>query len=405
MKKVIRNTIAIVICALASVNILSAGQVIKNDKIMKSTDNKINRDIKINRDKKVWAWMGSVGPMSDAAADSVFAKAKEAGIDALIMEVHGGNPVGMADTTDFTDYAAIAATKKAAALAKKYGIELHIWMWIMNRCEKNLQAAHRDWYQVNAEGKSCLDYNMYGVDHYRWLCPSQPQVLEYLKARVSEIAEIDGVAGINLDFIRYPDAILPAGLWELRKVHQDKVYPRWDHCYCPYCREQYKKERGIDPIDIQNPTEDKHWMEFRYKAVVKIANALADVIHKHDKIASADVFPSPDVARKLVRQDWTKFTHLDIVFPMIYYQFYNEQAEWIITETKEGVKGLKKSGSNAYLCSGIYADEESAPYLSTIFDYVRGAGSDGISIYDLGSAIKTPGYWEALKAAIIKFKE
>jgi ribosomal protein S11 len=47
----------------------------------------------------------------------------------------------MSDTTDFTDYAAIAATKKAAALAKKYGIELHIWVWIMNRCEKNLQAA------------------------------------------------------------------------------------------------------------------------------------------------------------------------------------------------------------------------------------------------------------------------
>lgn len=63
-------------------------------------------------------------------------KAKETGIDALIMEVHGGNPVGMLDTTDFTDYAAIAATKKAAALAKKYGIELHIWMWIINRCEK-----------------------------------------------------------------------------------------------------------------------------------------------------------------------------------------------------------------------------------------------------------------------------
>ena len=399
MKRIIRETMAIVLCALVSVNILSAKHIIKNDKIMKTTDNKVNPE------KKVWAWMRSVGPMTDAAADSVFAKAKEAGIDALIMEVHGGNPVCMSDTTDFTDYAAIAATKKAAALAKKYGIELHIWVWIMNRCEKNLQAVHRDWYQVNAEGKSCLDYNMYGVDHYRWLCPSQPQVLEYLKVRINEIAEIDGVTGINLDFIRYPDAILPAGLWELRKVHQDKVYPMWDHCYCPYCREQYKKKRGVDPINIQNPTEDKHWMEYRYEAVVKIANALADVIHKHHKIASADVFPSPDVARKLVRQDWTKFTHLDIVFPMIYYQFYNEQAEWIITETKKGVKGLKKSGSNAYLCSGIYADEESASYLNTIFDYVRGAGSEGISIYDLGNAIKTPGYWEALKAAIIKFKE
>jgi len=107
MKKVIRETMAIVLCALVSVNTLSAKHIIKNDKIMKTTDNKVNPE------KKVWAWMRSVGPMTDAAADSVFAKAKEAGIDALIMEVHGGNPVCMSDTTDFTDYAAIAATKKS----------------------------------------------------------------------------------------------------------------------------------------------------------------------------------------------------------------------------------------------------------------------------------------------------
>ena len=52
MKKIIRETMAIVLCALVSVNILNAKHIIKNDKIMKTTDNKINPE------KKVWAWMG-----------------------------------------------------------------------------------------------------------------------------------------------------------------------------------------------------------------------------------------------------------------------------------------------------------------------------------------------------------
>ena len=193
---------------------------------------------------KNWAWLAGDSDMPADELDNYFKKAKESGIDAILLQVHGGYPKGMEDTTDFTDYDAIRILENAVPVAKKYDIELHAWMWTVNRCEKNLRAAHPDWYMVNANDTSCLDIKLYNREHYRWLCPSRPETLEYLKERVAELAKIDGVAGVHLDFIRYPDAILPYGLHESRGVVQDKVYPHWDHCYCGHCRAEFEKLTG-----------------------------------------------------------------------------------------------------------------------------------------------------------------
>ena len=201
---------------------------------------------------KNWAWLAGDSDMPADQLDNYFKNAKDCGIDAILLQVHGGYPKGMEDTSDFTDYDAIKILENAVPVAKKYGIELHAWMWTINRCEKNLRAAHPDWYMVNANDTSCLDIKLYNREHYRWLCPSRPETLEYLKARVAELAKIDGVAGVHLDFIRYPDAILPYGLHESRGVVQDKVYPHWDHCYCEHCRAEFEKLTGIDPMELED---------------------------------------------------------------------------------------------------------------------------------------------------------
>lgn len=359
----------------------------------------------VRPDKKAWGWLNSISKLTDEQVESYFAKAKTAGIDAVILEIHNGYPVGMTDTTDFTDYDAIKQAKRAAVFAKKYKMELHLWMWTVNRCEKNLRAAHPDWYQVSAEGNSCLDVKLYNREHYRWLCPSRPEVLEYLKARVDELVDIDGIAGIHFDFIRYPDVILPRGLWESRGVFQDKVYPQWDHCYCKYCRESFKNMTGLDPIELQDPSANEQWVKYRYDAVVKLANALADEVHKHHKIASAAVFASPSESRKLVRQDWSRFTHMDILFSMLYYKFYAQPDEWVITATSEGVREMKKNHCRGYLCTGLMVDKDTQGYLGQIFDYAKSGGSKGICIFSIDGADKVPGYWDALTSAISNMKE
>ncbi|MDR1984509.1 MAG: hypothetical protein LBQ28_06780 [Prevotellaceae bacterium] len=366
----------------------------------------------INENTKVWAWLSGsfISTQPDTTATELleyyFNKAKETGVDAIIIEVHGGYPkTDSTNITDFVDYEAINIINKTLPYAKKYGIEIHAWIWTTNRCEKNLRAAHPDWYQVNAEGNSCLDIKLYNREHYRWLCPSRPDVLEYLKDRVAELAKIDGIAGVHLDFIRYPDAILPYGLHESRGVVQDKVYPQWDHCYCEFCRANFKTQTGIDPLELDDPTENAEWMQYRWDAITKLTNALAEEIHRYEKIATAAVFASPEESRKLVRQDWAKFTELDVIFPMIYHKFYDAEDIWIELATHDGVEEMAANKCKGYLCSGLFIGHVPIDKIDEMIGYATNGGSKGICFFSLEGINKIPNYWEKLQESITKYKK
>jgi uncharacterized lipoprotein YddW (UPF0748 family) len=334
--------------------------------------------------------------MSTSQWEYYFSKASQAGIDAILLECHGGYPEVLGDSTTFRDSAAIRIIKTALPYAKKYNIELHAWIWTINRTEMSLRKAHPDWYQVNALGESCLNIKLYNREHYRWLCPSRPETIEYLKERVAELADIDGLTGIHLDFIRYPDAILPYGLHESRNVVQDKVYPQWDFCYCSFCRNKFKEETGIDPMDLEDPTSNEMWMQFRLKALVNVASEVCKEIKAHTKIASAAVFASPEESKKLVRQDWANFKNIDIIFPMIYHKFYDWPDSMIETATKEGVEALKANKSSAYLCSGLFVGHIPKDRISEFFKYAVDGGSKGISLFSIEGIDKNEGYWDSL---------
>ncbi len=84
---------------------------------------------------------------------------------------------------------------------------------------------HPDWYNVNAKGESASDKPAY-VDYYKFLDPARPEVREFVRDTVRELAAIPGLTGVHLDYIRHPDAILPSGLWSKYGIVQDKVYRR-----------------------------------------------------------------------------------------------------------------------------------------------------------------------------------
>lgn len=373
--------------------------------LVSCSDGPTQEETEVSPEKKVWAWLAGKTTVSDEQWEYYFGKASNAGIDAIILECHGGYPEVLGDSTSFRDSAAITIIRNALPFAQKHGIELHAWIWTTNRTEMSLRNAHPEWYQVNAQGESCLDINLYNREHYRWLCPSRDEAIEYLKDRVDELAEIDGLAGIHLDFIRYPDAILPYGLHESRGVVQDKVYPLWDFCYCDVCREEFMEQTGRDPMDIENPTEDREWMQYRWDALVNMASEIASQIKSHGKIASAAVFASPEESRKLVRQDWTGFRNMDILFPMIYHKFYDWEDEMIEVATREGVEELEERGSDAVLCSGLFVGHVPKERIGEMFDYAVSGGSTGICLFSIEGIDRTEGYWEALEEAIADFKK
>lgn len=354
----------------------------------------------------VWAWLNTGAAQSDSLMEHYFQKAAEAGIDAIFYECHGGYPE-IIDSTSFRDSSGLEKLRMAAKYAQKYGVELHAWMWTTNRCEKTLRDAHHDWYQVNAKGENLADIKMYNREHYRFICPNHEGVLEYMKDRVREIAEIPGVTGIHMDFIRYPDAMLPYALHESRHVVQDKFYPDWDCCYCDECRAKFKAQTGIDPLDLEDPTSNEQWMQFRYETMANYASEIAAKIKACGKVSSAAVFASPSESKKLVRQDWANFRNIDYMMPMIYNGAYGFPNPWIEDATREGVEALKEAENPAVLVSGLSMGGRHMELdsLKACAGYAIAGGSPGLCIFCLESFNRAENGWEMLKQLVENVKE
>jgi hypothetical protein len=266
---------------------------------------------------KHWVW---IDPKAEDAVDDLRKKYKafyEAGIRGIFFE---------------------ADVEKHYRVAKEQGLEAHRWMWTMNRGEKSLLQSHPEWYSINRKGESCADKPPY-VNYYRWLCPSREEVIQYLENDVRSILDKDYVDGIHLDYIRFCDVILPVNLWSKYKIEQTKELPEYDYCYCPVCQEQFKEWRGRDITTVEYPEEDLSWRLFRYHAVTNVVNRLSAVAKVHKKPITAAVFPTPEVARRIVRQDWVNW-NLSGICPMIYHGFYKEGVAWIGDAVQEGVNAL-----------------------------------------------------------------
>ncbi|MDQ7039596.1 MAG: twin-arginine translocation signal domain-containing protein [Rhodothermus sp.] len=325
---------------------------------------------------KHWAWMGAnVG--RDDEARRTFARLKASGIEALLL--HENREEGP------------AFYERLAPLARAEGLELHAWIPTMMRPE--LLETHPDWYAVNREGVSTAEKPPY-VDYYRFLSPCVPDVRAYLANYYDRMAQVDGLAGLHLDYIRFPDVILPITLQPKYGLVQDREYPAFDYGYHPACRDQFKAQTGIDPLELEDPPTNAAWQQFRYDQITAVVHQIAERVQARGKLLTAAVFPTPEIARTLVRQDWRHWP-LDAVMPMIYHNFYDRPVTWIETATREGVAALH---GRIPLYSGLFVPALSPDELDQAITYALAGGASGISLFNVESL--TDGHWNVLKARL-----
>jgi uncharacterized lipoprotein YddW (UPF0748 family) len=283
-----------------------------------------------------------------------------------------------------------------AGIANDEGLRVHVWIPTTNpHGKRGVEKEHPEWYQVSREGKSCLDAPPY-VGYYKWLCPNNPGAREYIKGIMKELAQKDFLDGVHLDYIRYPDVILPVGIQPKYDLVQDKEFPEYDFCYCDVCRTKFKAEFGIDPMEIDDPAGNKDWLEFRYNSITNLVNEIYDVVHEEGKMLSAAVFPTPTLAKKLVRQDWVNWK-IDALMPMIYHEYYYEPLEWVETATQEGVDAL--NGKTKFY-SGVFTGWIEAEEMSDLVKYSRGGGANGICLFTANGMSKKQ--WKKLGKALKK---
>lgn len=307
-----------------------------------------------------WTWLDYRPGMN---FDSVCAVMKATGLDGVILN---------APTPD--DYRA------AIPLAHKHELEVYAWLWTMNleHDRERIVREHPEWLSVNRKGESLADTKAY-VDYYKFLCPALPEVREYIKDKIRAYCEVEGLNGIAIDYHRFVDVILPTTLWPRYGIVQDREYPDWDYGYHPEMIRLFKEKHGYDPRELEDPSGDEQWLQFRCDQITEIANEIAEVVHSYGKVMAASPFPTPAMSRQMVRQDWGKW-NLDIVFPMVYSNFYTEDVSFISDCTIENVRD--KNDMTTLYC-GMMAVNGSGMFES--MDAAFNNGAEGIAVFTINS--------------------
>jgi len=312
-----------------------------------------------------WTWLDYREGMN---FDSICELMDSAGLDGIMLN---------APTPD--DY------RRLIPIAQRHGITVYAWLWTLNleHDRDDVVAAHSEWLSVNRLGHSLADSIAY-VKHYKFLCPALPEVREYLKERVRSFAEVEGLEGIAIDFNRFVDVILPTSRWQRFDVVQDHEYACYDYGYHPAMIEKFKALHGYDPREQADPSQDPLWRQFRCNQITEVANELAEVVHDCGKVMAASPFPTSKVGARMVRQDW-KSWNLDIVFPMVYHNFYTNDPSFIADCTLENERDLRNRPTTLYC--GMMAFDTTA--LFQCMDSAFANGARGIALFTM-QGLRTP---------------
>lgn len=319
-----------------------------------------------------WTWLDYRAGMN---FDSICQVMNEIGIDGVMLN---------APTPD--DY------RVAIPIAHQHGIEVYAWLWTMNleHDRDRILKEHPEWLSVNRNGKSLADTTAY-VGYYKFLCPALPEVREYINDKIKAYCEVEGLNGIAIDYHRLVDVVLPTTLWPTYGIVQDREYAAWDYGYHPAMLQKFEQQYGYDPRQQEDPSLDVKWRQFRCDQVSEVANMIAETVHSYGKKMAASPFPTPKMASRMVRQDWSKW-NLDIVFPMVYHNFYTEDVSFISDCTIENVRD--KNEMTTLYCGMMATD---GPEMFRQMDAALSTGAQGIAIFTM-HGLQTPAVKQQFKA-------
>ena len=298
-----------------------------------------------------WTWIG----YDSAKFDSVCQSLSELGLDGIVLKANSAD-----------EY------RQAIPVANKYGLTVYAWWWTINN--HKIAAEHPEWLSVNRDGYSIADSMAY-VGYYKFLSPIIPGVREGICKQVEELCKVDGLEGIAIDYHRLVDVVLPTTLWPNYGIVQDREYPQWDYGYHPEMIKAFKEKHGYDPREQEDPSKDQKWLKFRCDMVSEVANAVAATVRANGKLMAASPFPTPKMSARMVRQFWGDWD-LDIVFPMVYHNFYTEDESFVADCT---IENARDKMDKTTLYAGLWGSNNEELFGS--MDAAFNNGAQGVSFY------------------------
>lgn len=143
---------------------------------------------------------------------------------------------------------------------------------------------------------------------YFWLDLTNPSVRKYLMDIAKEIVSTYTVAGINLDFMRFP--------------HTEEDWQD-NYCFSLYAREAFQREHGWDPLEISS--EQKELWTIWSKWLEQLEDDFVSQLYKEMKRISPNLIvsaaPEPGAESNKIG-NWSQ--HVDIVIPQAYHATASE---------------------------------------------------------------------------------
>ncbi|MDP6505157.1 MAG: family 10 glycosylhydrolase, partial [Planctomycetota bacterium] len=234
----------------------------------------------------------------------VMPELKKLGINMAVLRIAGGTAAFYASKVqpDIQDPLGPMGDwlAESARHAKANGIELHPYV---NNCIVEGRTSKASLDALRKAGRLQVSHDGRPIG---WFCPSQEMNVTAMEKVMVEIATRYDVAGVQYDFIRYPN----------------------EHgCFCSGCRTLFEEETGNAvedwPKEAREGPRAEEWTEFRCTRISAIVERISSRIRKEApqvKISAAVFRDWPD-CRKSVGQDWVRWCKegwLDFVCPMNY---------------------------------------------------------------------------------------
>jgi uncharacterized lipoprotein YddW (UPF0748 family) len=332
-------------------------------------------------------WVVRTALVSPAAVDKVVDQAREAGFNALLVQVRGRgdafyrsrlsprSPIMQDRDPDFDPLARLLER------ARRNGLEVHAWLNVLLSAHfgqplptGHVVARHPEWLMVPRGGAreaagadpaslraivrnaSRADTDVEGY----YLSPSAPGVVEHLEDVVGELLQNYPVQGLHLDFIRYPG-------------------PEYD--WSPAALAGFARQRGRGEDDpLAGPQLDPEgFADYRRGVLTALADRMARAARKErpEVVISAAVVPDEAAAIHHKFQDWPAWLVrgiLDAVCPMSY-----NPDERIFRQQVEVARAYVGSGQR--LWAGVGAYRLGVGEVVERVRAARGLGASGVVLF------------------------
>lgn len=281
------------------------------------------------------------------------------------------------------------------AEAAERGIQVHAWVedfYIGISSSAYLVKEYPEWLLLNQSGS----YLQKEGSGYIFLDPANAEVRQFLVDLYDEmLSAVPGLAGINLDYIRYPlsDRQSDTGFTVAAMTEfSEKVGS-------PLTKSDRLREEFLALLD-RNSLYDQ-WVDYRADCVTRTVREICmNVREKHfGKVISSAVFPDVKTTYATKKQnfeEWIRYGYLDIVTPMAYY---------------DGIAALEVALSEMLeLCddlvcyAGLSATYHSLPVESVLAQIgaCERLGMDGVIFFGSQSLLGNDAYLAALRDKFVK---